>query len=446
MIHSPIEQFVHTKQYFQFKQCLRIVILVSLLQCFSVIASAQITRTSESASATTPAQKLERQQVLIMLNLPAQHYRPDFAYSGNYRQDAARSARRKIAEKIAHELHLKLVEDWPMPILNIDCFRMELLGDHSMTEVIEKLNQDKRVVWAQSVSDFETKSEFKQADPLSSVQPAQKFWSIQQVHRTTTGKQVIIAVVDSAIEMQHTDLRGQILFQENFIEGKQLTPELHGTQVAGVIVAKSGNHLGISGVAPDARLMALRACTQDSNGKTMCNGFAVAKAIHFAITKGAHIINLSFSGPDDRLIRQLIDAAVLKDIKIVAAFDPLTSNGGFPALHPNVFSVADKKMPSIQTTLQAPMQTTLIAPGRDIPTTSIDNSWSFVSGSSFSSAHVSGMLALINQLKPHISSKQVRDSLIPQPDTPGQPEGLLSLCGTIKKATLQCVCTCKNEP
>jgi hypothetical protein len=405
-------------------------VFLSHVICYE--ASAQVKDTSASIS----TQSKEGQQILVMLHLPAPHYRPDFVYSSNYRQDATRSARRKIAEKIAQELQLKLIEDWPMPVLNIDCFKMEIIGDYSMFEVIEKLNQDKRVVWAQSVSNFETKSGLNHMDPLTPVQPAQKFWSIQEVHRVTTGKQVLVAVVDSAVEIQHTDLRGQILFQENFVDGKQTVPELHGTNVAGVIAARSGNHAGISGVAPDARLMALRACAQDTQGKTMCNSFSVAKAIHYAITKGAHIINLSFSGQDDRLIGQLIDAAFIKNIKIVAAVDHLSSNGGFPARYPGVFSVADKKMQDLQ-------QATLIAPGRDIPTTSTDNSWSFVSGSSFSTAHVSGMLALINQLKPQISSKQVRESLILQPDRPGQPEGMLNLCETIKAATRQCVCACK---
>jgi hypothetical protein len=404
---------------------------VFLFHLMSSNASAQVA----SDSAYTLTKKTEGRQILVMLHLPSPHYRPDFVYSSNYRHDATRSARRKIAENIAEELHLKLVEDWPMPLLNIDCFKMELTDDYSLTEIIEKLNQDKRVVWAQSITDFETKGEVDRTDPLRPVQPAQKFWSIQEVHRVTTGKQVLIAVVDSAVETQHTDLRGQILIQENFIDEKQMVPELHGTNIAGVIAAKSGNRSGISGVAPDARLMALRACSQNKQGKTMCNSFSIAKAIHFAISKGAHIINLSFSGPDDRLIRQLLDAAFLKNIKIVAAVDRHSSNGGFPARYPGVFSGSDKKA-------QDMLKTTLIAPGRDIPTTSVENSWSFVSGTSFSTAHVSGMLALITQLKPHISSKQIWESLVVQSDRPGQPDGMLNLCETIKAATLHCVCTC----
>lgn len=393
---------------------------------------------TNSTSASTSAKETEAQHILVMLHLPAPHYRPDFVYSNNYRQDASRSARRHVAEKIAQELQLKLVEDWPMPILNIDCFKMEVAGNYSVLEVIDKLNQDKRVVWAQSVSNFETRSTIDQSDPLTPVQPAQKFWSIQEVHRVTTGKQVLVAVVDSAVETQHTDLRGQVLLQENFVDGKQIVSELHGTNVAGVIAARSGNQVGISGVAPDARLMALRACVQDLRGKTMCNSFSVAKAIHYAITKGAHIINLSFSGPEDRLIRQLIDAAFIKNIKIVAAVDYLSNSGGFPARYPGVFSVADKRIKDI-------LWATLIAPGRDIPTTSTDNSWSFVSGTSFSTAHVSGMLALISQLNPRISNKQIRESLILQPDRLGQPEGLLSLCETIKAAANRCVCSCKID-
>jgi hypothetical protein len=214
-----------------------LVFLVNVFWSHLICSEALAQVTSTPASIST--QKTEGRQILVMLHLPAPHYRPDFAYSSNYLQDASRSARRKIAEKIAQEMQLKLVEDWPMPILNIDCFKMEIIGDYSVFEVIEKLNQDKRVVWAQSVSNFETKSGLNQTEPLTPVQPAQKFWSIQEVHRVTTGKQVLIAVVDSAVETQHTDLLGQVLFQENFVDGKQNVSELHGTNVAGVIAARS---------------------------------------------------------------------------------------------------------------------------------------------------------------------------------------------------------------
>lgn len=377
-------------------------------------------------------------QLLVMLHLPAQHYRPDVSYAGGYQQDAGRAARRRIAQELAQTMNMKIIEDWPMPLLNIDCFQMELIDDALVEDVITRLKSDKRVAWAQPVNEFEAKESGSDRPPVKSIQPAQVYWSLKEVHQVTTGKQALVAVIDSAVETQHPDLRGQIVVQENFVDNKPWTAETHGTHVAGVIVAKPGNQLGVIGIAPDARVMSLRACAQELDGKTRCNGFAIAKALNFAINKGVHIINLSLSGPDDRLLRQLIDLALSRDIKVVTAVDPQLANGGYPASHLGVLPVTDKK--SQHAALPA-----LVAPGRDIPTTSTGQGWRFVSGSSYSTAHVTGMLALLTQLQPKFSSDQLRHNLIRMPDVQGRPEGLLSLCDTLAKATAQCICVCQID-
>ncbi|MBI3712776.1 MAG: S8 family serine peptidase [Burkholderiales bacterium] len=411
--------------------------LLSILWILNGLSPASAQEQAQEDTLTVPQKKELHRKLLVMLHLPAQHFRPDVSYAGAYRQDAGRVARRQVAQELAHTMHMKILEDWPMPLLNIDCFQMELIDDANAEDVILKLKSDKRVAWAQVVNEFEAKASAGNSATGNSIQPAQLYWSLREVHHVTTGKQVLVAVIDSAVETQHPDLRGQIESQENFVDGKPWVAESHGTHVAGVIVAKPGNHLGIVGIAPDARVMALRACAQDVDGKTQCSGFSLAKALYFAINKGVKIINLSLSGPDDRLLRQLIDLALSRDIKVVTAIDVRRANGGYPASHPGVFSVSDKKMKST-------FSSVLVAPGQDIPTTSTGQTWSFVSGSSYSTAHVTGMLALLTQLQPTISSDQLRHSLTRMPDMQGRPEGLLSLCDTLSKATAQCICACQS--
>jgi len=71
----------------------------------------------------------------------------------------------------------------------------------------------------------------------------------------------------------------------NFVTGPAGPPEQHGTAVAGIIAAVADNHIGIAGVAPHARLMALRACWQQAPGKsppTVCDSLSLAKALDFA--------------------------------------------------------------------------------------------------------------------------------------------------------------------
>ena len=110
------------------------------------------------------------------------------------------------------------------------------------------------------------------------------------------------------MELDHPDLRGRIVVARNFVDARDAVAELHGTAVAGIIGARADNGVGIVGVAPEAQLMALRACWQvpaDANA-AVCSSFTLAKALQFAIDNNARVINLSLGGPRDRLLERLV--------------------------------------------------------------------------------------------------------------------------------------------
>src|ERR1700745_3334406 len=106
------------------------------------------------------------------------------------------------------------------------------------------------------------------------------------------------------------DLAGQILTLQDFVLDHPRAPEQHGTGVAGIIAAVADNHIGIAGVAPRARLRALRACWQEGSSGAGCDTLSLAKALYFAIGHDAQVINLSLSGPSDPLLGPLIDVAL----------------------------------------------------------------------------------------------------------------------------------------
>jgi subtilisin family serine protease len=176
--------------------------------------------------------------------------------------------------------------------------------------------------------------------------PRRGFWHLDELHRVATGKNVRVAAIDSGAELDHPDLRGRIAIERNFVDAREAVAELHGTAVAGIIAARAGNGVGIVGVAPEAQLMALRACWQspaDANA-TLCSTFTLAKALQFAIDNKARVINLSLGGPRDRLIERLVAAAVARGIVVVVAADPRIGDGGFPASLAGVLAVADEDM------------------------------------------------------------------------------------------------------
>jgi subtilisin family serine protease len=198
-----------------------------------------------------------------------------------------------------------------------------------------------------------------------------------------------VAVIDSMVDAAQPDLAGQILTLQDFVLDHPRVPEQHGTGVAGIIAAVADNHIGIAGVAPHARLMALRACWQEGASGAVCDTLSLAKALYFAIGHDAEIINLSLSGPPDPLLGRLIDAALARGMVVVGALDPNAADGGFPASHAGVVAVSDDPATTIPGALAAP--------GREIPTTQPGGRFAFVSGSSYAAAHVSGLYALMRE-------------------------------------------------
>ncbi|GGD02015.1 S8 family peptidase [Undibacterium terreum] len=394
-----------------------------------------------AASAERPGQGAPA-QILVMLHLPAPHFRPDNSYSGRYTDDSGRSARRRIAEDLARVHGLTLVGDWPMAMLGVDCYVMAVpaparASRESVAQIVDTLTKDARVEWVQEMGVFHAQ---QSSDPLYPVQPGGKAWHLAEIHSVSTGRNIRVAVIDSGIEDTHPDLQGQVQLKENFIDGNPYVPESHGTAVAGIIAARAGNGVGIAGVAPDAKLMALRACWENPGKTAECNSFTLGKALNFAILHNAQIINLSLSGPPDRLLQRLVDAALSRGIIVIGAVDPHVKGGGFPASYPGVVAVSDDAA-------KAATAQVLIAPGRDIPTTVPGAKWRFVSGPSYAAAHVSGMMALLLELHPGRTSHIREGIVLTAADGNDSGAALLSsidVCATVANQAGKCLCLCSS--
>ena len=331
-------------------------------------------------------------QVLMLLKLQPEHFRSDSSYAGSYGNGATRKARHRIADRIARANGLELATGWPMPLLGLDCFVLNVPAGRSQAEVVAQLARDPAVAWSEPMHVYRAEGAAAAPnDALFAVQPAAREWRLAELHEIATGRNVRVAVVDSAIDVRHPDLAGQFQSRRNFVPDRPDTPELHGTGVAGVIAAVADNRVGISGVAPGARLMALRACWQQGGSSTICNTLSLAEALHFAIDHDAQVINLSLSGPPDQLLGGLIDAALARGIVVVGATDPSLAGGGFPASHPGVVAVSNS---------EGAVRGAFVAPGRDVPTTEPGGRWGLVNGSSYSAAHVSGLAALVRERNP----------------------------------------------
>ncbi len=383
----------------------------------------------------TPYFSSAEHQIMVMLRQPPLHFRPDASYGSSYDAHVGREARQRTAATIAAEHHLKVVADWPMSALGVDCFVMETATDAPLVHLAEQLSQDPRVESAQPVNLFHA---LGHNDPLFSLQPDAKPWHLDELHQVATGKNVVIAVIDTGVDSTHPDLRDQVDAYLNFVDGNPYAAENHGTAVAGIIAASADNGIGIVGVAPQARVLALRACWQENTGNAtaLCNSFTLAKALQAALDHNAQVINLSLGGPRDHLLERLLDAALARNVTVVSAIDARLTGGGFPASHPGVIAVASDDQSGIDSNM-------IVAPGRDIPSTLPGGRWDFVTGSSFATAEVSGIVALLYQLSPGIAPSQVRTALLPAAtqNAVDRPP-LLNACAAIARTTGTCACGC----
>jgi len=400
--------------------------LLAVLMLLAIAACAAVPNDSRTNKANATDEPTA--QILVLLNLPPAHFRIEGTYSGSYDDAMGRSARRRVVEQLAREHGLSLVTDWPMPLLGVDCYVLAVPAQQTPGEMAAVLSRDTRVEWAQPMNTYRAQGHGLHGDPLYAMQPAATAWRLSEVHQRATGRGVSVAVVDSGVEATHPDLLGQVEYRENFVAGRSYSPERHGTGVAGIVAANADNGVGIVGVAPRARLMALRACWQESLDTTLCNTLSLARALHFAVTRGAQVINMSLSGPPDRLLGLLLDVAMARGIVVVGAVDPALPDGGYPASHHGVVAVADQVLSPVSGQV-------LTAPGVDVPTTVPEGRWSFVSGSSYAAAHVAGLFALLRELGTTPSAS------LTSADVVRLPNGRIDACATLARGSVARACS-----
>jgi hypothetical protein len=387
-------------------------------------------RTGDDAAAAVDVER----EMLVMLRAPAPHFRPDSQYSSGY-ADPRASARRTLAMRIAHRYGLELVDAWPMPALELYCFVLLAPSAESVAPLIDTIARDADVESVQRMQVFHT---LAHDDPLYPLQPSASQWHLADLHRIATGRNVRVAQIDTAVAGEHPDLRGRVALEHDFT-GVPMDPGVHGTAVAGIIAARADNGIGIAGIAPGAKLMALRACREGGDGtQAACTTFALAQALQFALENDAQIINLSLGGPRDRLLERLLDAALARNIVIVAAADESVAGGAFPASHPGVLAVAAHDARALPAG-------TVLAPGDDVPTTLPGDRWGFVTGSSFAAAHVSGAVALLIERSPALRASAIRRALQPSGgDDPGHAHTAMAvdMCAALSRAAHSCACEC----
>lgn len=266
------------------------------------------------------------------------------------------------------------------------------------------------------------------------------------------GGSTLIAVIDTGIDYLHPDLAANIWTNPLEIAGNGVDDDRngyvddtrgydfanndsdpfddngHGTHVSGTIAAVGNNSVGVAGVLWNAKLMALKFL--DANGSGSVSG-AVA-ALNYAVANGAKISNNSWGGGgfSSALDTAIRNARAAGHIFVAAAGNEGANNNttaNYPAnyAYDNVVSVAAVDRSNNLATFSNYGSTTveLAAPGVAILSTTPNNTYSTYSGTSMATPHVTGALALVRELRPDWTYRQVIDRVLATVDPLGSLQG-----------------------
>lgn len=210
---------------------------------------------------------------------------------------------------------------------------------------------------------------------------------------------ITVAVIDTGVCMSHEDLVGRVLDNGyDFVDNDDDPEDVfgHGCSVAGIIAANIDNGLGIAGFAPNAAILPIRVLGPNGSG-SMAD---VAAGIVYAADNGADIINLSLgSFVGSQVEKDAVDYAVGKGVTVIASAG--NSGGalpGYPARYENVVAVGAVDPDGSRSSFSN-KGGDIWAPGRDVHTIYLDNSYKALNGTSFSAPYVSAMAAVLEGME-----------------------------------------------
>lgn len=284
-------------------------------------------------------------------------------------------------------------------------FRWTIPDGRNVNTVIRSLEADSTILSVQPNYRYS----LQQSKSGDGIQYAVEKLKLPRAHELAQGERVLVAVIDSGIDAKHPEIAGTIADSFDPAGGSG-DAHSHGTGIAGAIVA----HSRLTGVAPRARILAVRAF--DPNGASAeGTTFNILKGLEWASKRGARVINMSFAGPRDPVIGRALAAANKKGIVLIAA----AGNSGpkspplYPAADLNVIAVtATDTLDNLFPMSNRGNHVAVAAPGVDVLLPTSGGSYQMATGTSFAAAYISGIAALLLEREPGLSPDAVRGVLL----------------------------------
>jgi subtilisin family serine protease len=312
-------------------------------------------------------------------------------------------------DAIARRHRLTLIGSRGLALTGHTIYRWRIDDGRPVADVIRALAAEQRISAAQPNFTFTLQQ--AHSPPGSEGDPAQYAVTklrLAEAHRIASGDNVLVAVIDSGIDVAHPELAGIVAGSYDAISG-DTRPHPHGTAVAGAIAA----HGTLIGVAPRVRLLAIRAfgAGAEQEGTT----FGILSGLDWAVAHGARVVNMSFAGPADPALQDALAKARRKGLVLIAA----AGNAGpkspplYPGADPNVIAVtATDRDDHLFAQANRGGYIALAAPGVDVLAPAPGAAMQLATGTSVAAAHVSGIAALLIERKPSLRPDEVRKILV----------------------------------
>lgn len=237
-------------------------------------------------------------------------------------------------------------------------------------------------------------------------------WGIDRIDAelawsTSQGTGVKVAVIDTGIDQDHPDLINNLVGGVNFVSKPWWKPadpnnwdddNGHGSHVAGIIAAVD-NTIGVVGVAPQAKLYAVKVLDRNGSGYVS----DVIDGITWAVMENMQVINMSLgTATNVQALHDAVDAAYEAGLALVAAAgnngdgNALTNEVVYPAKYASVIAAGATAQDDSSPSWSAEgTEVELAAPGVEIRSTWNNGDYRTISGTSMASPHVAGTIALL---------------------------------------------------
>ncbi len=322
--------------------------------------------------------------------------------------ELANSVSPQTVDALQRRFRLERLEQQRLQLTGTTFYRWRIPDRRSVTAVTQAVEGARVALSVQPNYLFRLQDDAVKREGKAEGDPAQYELAklhLPQAHAMASGDGIRVAVIDSGIDATHPELAGAIAESFDAL-GTQATPHKHGTSIAGLIAA----HGRLMGAAPQVQLLAIRAFDPTASG-AQGTTFNILKGLDWAAANGARVINMSFAGPPDPALHRSLESAYKKGIVLVAA----AGNSG--AKSPPLYPGADASVIAVSATdaddkifaaSNRGNYISVAAPGVQLLVAIPDGGYEMSSGTSFSAAEISGIVALMLERNASLTPARVK--------------------------------------